>query len=62
MKKYKANKSFQELGIENSYQGLETWQYYDLKNGKIVEIEQVPIPLIENKFVKEIKKEKKSWQ
>ena len=59
MKKYKATEKFKELGIDNSYQGLETWQYYDLRNGKEIEIEQVPIRLLELKFIKEIKKIKK---
>lgn len=67
--KYKATKDFQKLGIDNSYQGLETRQYFDLREGKEVEIKQVPIPLIEGKFIEEVKIKKtdkiskeKSWQ
>jgi len=55
MKKYKATEKFQKLGIDSSYQGLETWQYYDLRNGKEVEIKQIPILLIEGKFLEEVK-------
>lgn len=58
MKTYKATEKFQKLGIDSSYQGLETWQYFDLREGKEVEIKQVPILLLEQKFVEEVKKEK----
>ena len=57
MKKYKATEKFKELGIDNSYQGLETWQYYDLRNGKEIEIEYVPFFLLDHKFVEEVKEE-----
>jgi len=61
--KYKATEKFKELGIDNSYQGLQTWQYYDLRLGKEVEIELVPVFLIENNFIKEIeKKEPKEYK
>jgi len=56
--KYKATEKFRELGIDSSYQGLQTWQYFDLRNGKEVEIKQVPIKLLQFKYIKEIKKNK----
>ena len=37
MKKYKATKKFQGLGIENSYQQLTCEDYYRLKEGKSIE-------------------------
>ena len=59
MKKYKATEKFKNLGTDNSFQGLETWQYFDLRAGKQVEIKQIPIPLIKGEFVQEVKVKEK---
>lgn len=53
--KYKATKKFQELGIENSYQGLNTDDYFALRNGKIVELNQVPNHLLDGKYIEQIR-------
>ena len=57
--KYKATEKFKELGIENSYQGLLTEDYYKLRNGGIVEIEFPPKHLIDGNYIKELKSDKK---
>lgn len=55
-----ATKKFkEELGIENSYQGLKTVDYYKLKAGGEIELDEVPVHLIEGKFIEKIKKVKK---
>lgn len=55
MKKYKATEKFNELGIDNSFQGLETFIFYELKRGKEVEIKHVPIKLLDEKYLQEVK-------
>ena len=45
-----------ELGIENSYQGLKTEDYYKLKAGAELDLDEVPVHLIEGKFIEKIKK------
>ena len=52
--KYKALKKFNELGIENSYQGLETEVYFALQRGEVVDVKGMPAFLIDNNYVKEI--------
>lgn len=56
---YKATKKFKELGIENSYQGLETEIYYALRNGKKVEIENAPKHLIDGEYIEKVKTKEK---
>jgi len=51
--KYKATKQFKELGIENDYQGLTVENYFALRRGEIIEIDNLPIKLKD--FVEEIK-------
>ena len=57
--KIKATKKFQELGIENSYQELNTEDYFALRNGKIVELNQAPNHLFNGKYIEAIKEHKK---
>jgi len=45
-----------ELGIENNYQGLTTEDYYKLKAGQTIDLEDIPAHLIEGKFIEKIKK------
>ncbi len=47
-----------ELGIENNYQGLKTEDYYKLKAGKTIDIDDIPAHLVEGKFIEKIKKER----
>ena len=56
--KYKATKKFLELGIENSYQGLITNEYFDLRAGAEVELRKVPKHLLEGKYIEEVKPKK----
>ena len=54
--KVKATEKFKkEAGIENNYQGLRTDQFYKLKAGGIIDLEDIPEHLIENKFIEKIK-------
>ena len=55
MDRYIATKKFGKLGIENSYQGLETETYFALKAGKIVEIKNAPARLIKGGFIEIVK-------
>ena len=55
----KATEKFKELGIENSYQGLPTDKYFKLKAGAEVDLDEIPIHLIEGKYIEKIKKLKK---
>lgn len=56
MTKIRATEKFKkEAGIENNYQGLRTDQYYKLKAGGIIDIENIPEHLIEKKFIEKIK-------
>ena len=57
--KYKATKKFERLGIDNSYQGLNTKDYYSLKAGNVVDIEDVPSVLLEENYVEKITETKK---
>ena len=54
--KYKATKKFLELGIENSYQGLITNEYFDLRAGAEVELREVPKHLLEGKYIEKAPK------
>ena len=54
--KVKATEKFQELGIENCYQRLETEIYYALRRGEKIEIDKIPEHLIAGKYVEIIKK------
>ena len=57
--KVKATEKFKkEAGIENNYQGLRTDQFYKLKAGGIIDLEDIPEHLIENKFIEKIKDKK----
>ncbi len=57
--KVKENEKFKkEAGIENNYQGLRTDQFYKLKAGGIIDLEDIPEHLIENKFIEKIKDKK----
>ncbi len=42
MAKYKATKKFKALGTENSYQHLETEQYFAFHRGETVEMKVLP--------------------
>jgi len=55
MSKYKATETFKDLGIENSYQGLNTDIFFALKRGESVEIKQPPDHLIEGDYIKKIR-------
>jgi len=57
--KYTATEKFKTLGIENSYQGLRTEDYFDFLYGKQVEIDNPPKHLIEGKFIEKVLKVKK---
>jgi len=54
----KAKEKFQELGIENNYQGLNTEDYFALRRGEIVELKEIPKHLLEGDYIEKIKKEK----
>jgi len=54
MAKYKSTQKFHDLGIENSYQGLPTHLYYDLRMGKEVELTDPPKHLIEGKYIEKV--------
>jgi len=56
---YVATPKFQDLGIDNSYQGLNTHEYYGLLYGKEVELRHPPKFLIENKYIQKVKDLKK---
>jgi len=53
--KYKATAKFQELGIENSYSGLDKSVYWKLKEGKAVELSAPPEKLIKGKYLQIVK-------
>lgn len=57
--KIKATRKFLELGIENSYQGLKTDDYYALRNGKTIELSQAPSHLLGGKYIEKVKEYKK---
>ena len=56
--KVKATEKFQELGIENSYQGLDTEDYFALRRGEVIELKEIPAHLMAGKYIEKIKKEK----
>jgi len=53
--KVKATEKFQELGIENCYQRLDTEIYFALRRGEIVEIDKIPVHLTAGEYVEIIK-------
>jgi len=58
----KATDKFQELGIENCYQRLDTEVYFALRRGEIVEIRKVPSHLIDGGYIEKIKISKKKGE
>ena len=55
--KYKATEAFKKLGIENSYQGLNTINYYKLKACAAIELKAPPKHLINGKYIEKVKGE-----
>ena len=53
--KVKGAKKFKELGIDNSYQGLDTEVYFALRRGEIVEIDKIPEHLEAGGYVEKLK-------
>ena len=58
MSKYIATKKFKELGIEESYQGLNTDDYFSFLAGKEVDLKEVPKKLL-NGYIEKVEKVKK---
>ena len=57
MPKFKATKKFKELGTENSYQHLETEQFFALQRGETVEMKALPFRarfLLFDKFIERL--------
>lgn len=57
MPKFKATKKFKSLGTENSYQHLETEQFYALQRGETVEMKVLPFRarfLLFDKFIERL--------
>ena len=57
--KYKATKLFDQLDASNHHQNLERQEFLALKRGETVEIQNVPVKLIDGKFLVEVKKASK---
>lgn len=51
----KGTEKFKELGIDRSYQGLNTEVYFALRRGEVVEIEKIPAHLKAGGYVEKIK-------
>lgn len=55
---YKATEKFKELDDSNAYQGLTKDQYYQLMNGKSVDVKDMPKKLLDGKYVESSKAKK----
>ncbi len=55
---YKATDKFKKLDGSNAYHGLTKDLYYQLMNGKAVEVDNMPNALIKGKYVEPLKAKK----